>query len=142
MRIAELVSRTRLTLAIGTVLLLGCGEPAAPVATVSGKVTFDGAPVTNAKVQFDPTSTGMSAVAEVGSDGSYTVTEPIPVGEYAVSVMPSFETPVAGEEGDQDFVPPEAREDIPPKYQNPGESGLTVTLNEGENSYNVEMTAN
>jgi hypothetical protein len=49
----------------------GCGGPR--IATVSGKVTYDGKPLSQGTIMFYP-EVGRAAVGQIGSDGSYTLT--------------------------------------------------------------------
>ena len=54
-------------------LLAGCGSGHPETAPVSGKITYDGNPVTQGKIVFYPEH-GRSATGQIGPDGSYTLT--------------------------------------------------------------------
>jgi hypothetical protein len=66
--------------AIAAALMLagsGCGSGAAKLYKVSGKVTLDGAPVSEATVEFepiDPTGGQKTASGRTGSDGTFSLT--------------------------------------------------------------------
>jgi hypothetical protein len=65
--------------AIAAALVLagsGCGSGVAKLYKVSGKVTLDGAPVSNATVEFEPVdpAAGKPASGRTGSDGTFSLT--------------------------------------------------------------------
>jgi len=68
-----------LTLAFsGAFLLFMCGCGGAPTASIEGKVSANGKPVTEGILVFSPKTEGASsAIIEVGSDGSYSGTTAI-----------------------------------------------------------------
>jgi len=76
-----------------TVVAVGCGPPLPPMATVKGKVTVDGQPVTSGQVTFIPTDAKNSAFGSAGpidSNGEYTLStaghDGAPLGQYKVTV--------------------------------------------------------
>jgi hypothetical protein len=61
------------------------------VGQVSGKVTFEGQPVTEGVVSFFSSELGYASDASLGPDGSYTVVTGdggLVVGKYQVAIMP------------------------------------------------------
>lgn len=136
-RITNMFSRFSLIAALGMMLFVGCNS-SGPTGTLQGKVTFDEKVVTNAKVQIQSPKSGQAAVADIGSDGTYLFEIPVAVDEYAVSITPVFDEPVAGSTPNP-TTPPD-RSDIPEKYRNGATSGFKVTLNAGENTLDVKMT--
>ncbi len=59
---------------IGCGLLIGCGgSDHEETATVTGKVTYEGAPVTKGRIAFYP-SKGRPAMGAIQSDGTYSLT--------------------------------------------------------------------
>jgi hypothetical protein len=52
----------------------GCGSKYPPTAPVSGKITLNGEPVTQGRISFHPTSGERPALANIQSDGSYSLT--------------------------------------------------------------------
>lgn len=75
-----------LFIALVAAFTLGCagGNPNAP-ASISGKVTFKGAPVTGGQVNFYNAQGGMAGSAPLGADGTYTATD-MPVGELTITI--------------------------------------------------------
>lgn len=116
--------------------MTGCGGVA--TGTVKGKVTYNGKPVTDATVQVQSATTGAAAAAQVDGSGSYKLDSPVPVGTYVVTITPFESGPVAGE-NDENFVPKE-RTDIPSKFRSASESTLKLTVNSGENTFDVPLT--
>jgi len=110
----------------------------APVGEVSGKVTFEGKPVSQGVVTFMNTTVGAGDEATLGPDGTYAVKTPLPVGEYKVFILP----PVVYQK--VDIRGPEvgvqmATKEIPQKYQTIGTSDLKATVKEGKNEFNFDM---
>lgn len=78
---------------ICSALWLGCGGPSLPPThDITGKVTMDGQPVSDAIVIFNAMegipSEYRSKTAEIGPDGSFSLKE-VYEGEYAVGVVPA-----------------------------------------------------
>jgi hypothetical protein len=95
----------------GILVALGCGKVDGPaLATVTGTVTKDGAPVPNAVVIFTPTTAGVAqASGGVNADGVYQLKYAngqtgAPLGECRVELMVSFES--GSEEGGAPSQPP------------------------------------
>ncbi len=80
-----LKGRLLLTLPLYAALVIGCskGNPNAP-ATVTGKVTYNGAPVTGGMVVFHPKEGGMYTAA-ISPEGTYSVSD-LPIGDATVTV--------------------------------------------------------
>ena len=65
-----------LTVSLALTFTLGCGGDAGDmpqVGTVTGTVTLDGQPVSEANIVFNPVSGGRSATAVSDSSGKYTL---------------------------------------------------------------------
>ena len=129
---------------------LGCGAgsafPEGTTGTLKGNVTLDGSPVpAGTTVTFFHTS-AVPASGIVGPDGAYTAKmagEPkVLTGDYRVTVsdppqkMPTNEEMAAGGE-----MPEPAKAVVPAKYSIAETSGLTVTVTEGENTFNIELAS-
>src|SRR3954453_15047519 len=94
-----------LVLVTAALCLFGCGgHPSKPkLGRVSGKVTYNGQPVTKGLVSFVPSGgpgaqTGQAAPGEIGPDGSYTLTtfengDGAVLGEHKVLVQAREEDP-------------------------------------------------
>ncbi len=130
------LSRITAVLLLGCVAIAsGCGAP--PVGTVSGKVSYKDAPVSEGAVIFQNADGTVSMSANLGTDGAYTVTSAdrngLPPGEYKVAVSPSKigsgETPLAIAPGEAPPPPPA----IPAKYHSIETSDLTASVKAGDN---------
>ena len=125
-----------------------------PTGTVSGKVTYNGNPVpAGCTVTFVHDETSLAAAGQTGADGSYTLQMQgggdVPAGAYKISVGPPAAAGGAGPDNPEAYAASmesggDASADtgtpFPDKYLLPGTSGLTFTVKEGPNSYDVEMT--
>ena len=100
-------------------------------AEAAGKVTLDGRPVTTGTVVF--VGSAGSTVAEIQSDGSYRATN-VPVGPVRV-LLASSGSPGPARPG-QAPVP----QAPPPRYRSADTSGLSLTVSEGNNPYDIAMT--
>ena len=103
--------------------LLGCGPGEPPTGSVAGKVTFGGKPLTSGVVTLINETTGVGASVELDSSGSYSI-PPIRTGTYQAAIH-STPPPPGGRL---------VRLGIPEKYQDISTSGLTVTVEEGDNA--------
>jgi len=117
----------------------GCGGGGAtkPSGIVAGEVTFQGTPVTEGTVNFTSPKTGVAATAELDPDGSFTLQEPLEVGSYDIVI-----TPPPIKTAPMPNQPPPAPKDyanIPAKYRAAATSTLKVEVEEGENSFQLEM---
>lgn len=130
-------------LAIPT-LVFGCGGSGGPeMAKVSGKVTYQGKPLTKGTISFISVSpNGSNANSVIGPDGSYTLQTTNPndgavVGEYQVIVSDidpnALNTPAPGE-------PVKKQERIiPEKYEKPDTSGLKRKVASGSNTFDIAL---
>lgn len=135
-----------LTTLVGGLVLLaspGCGPTGPQMGSVSGKVTFNGKPVTKGMVTFvssepnRPNATGM-----LQSDGSYSLNTPehgsgALVGEYKVAV--SGKDPDAYNQVVAPGEPMKIESSIPAKFENPDSSGLTAKVVSGSNMHNFDL---
>jgi hypothetical protein len=117
--------------------LAGCrGGP--PPGRVSGKVTFEGKAVREGRVTFLDSGTGAGGEALLTPEGTFTLPNPLPVGEYKVTVMPLVvrqkDDPRGPEVGVEKPAP-----DIPPKYRTIGSTLLKATVVEGPNEVPLDM---
>ncbi|MBI1249442.1 hypothetical protein GC197_16575 [bacterium] len=118
--------------------LLGCSsgqstlpEGAPPVYDVSGTVTYNGSPLSDAIVVFAPKNGNVSGSAHTNSEGkfvaqAYPPTNGIPEGDYQVTVSKTESVEVTG--GDPDNVQTKTNYLIPKKFGQPQTSGLTLTV--------------
>lgn len=118
------------------VVLTGCGGPR-PV-PVHGKITRDGVPIPRATLIFSPVGAGSRpASGTADGDGRYAATTDRPgdglmPGEYRVAVQPAV-VPEVGAEGKK------ARPNVPPRYTDPGTSGLSLTIMPGDSARQFDV---
>jgi hypothetical protein len=131
-------------LALAAALAAGCGSA---VGTISGKVTTpSGKPLACGKITFlsevgnrDPFSTDIK-------DGQYRI-EGVPAGPAQVIVQPQSSAGAGRLKGDgnRDTLPPGKRgpadgaNEVPEKYHDARKSGLKLTVQGGENTFNVDL---
>lgn len=116
-------------------LVLGCGAKVElpPLGTVTGKVTLDGQPVTNATVTFQSTN-GQSAYGNTDASGNYELkfrsgATGAEVGSNTVRIETILDAP-----------PPVGYKDpIPAKYNS--QTTLKVDVQAGENTHNFELSS-
>jgi hypothetical protein len=120
------------------VVLTGCAAKKPPVGEVSGKVTFEGKPVSHGIVTFMNTKIGAGDEATLNPDGTYAVKTPMPVGEYQVFILPPVVYQKVDVRGPEVGVLMSTKE-IPEKYRTIGTSDLKATVKEGKNECNFDM---
>ncbi len=117
---------------------------------VTGVITYNGEPLADATVKFIPTdSTGSQSYGKTNEKGEYKLqtllgaadagTTP---GEYKVTVdcIETYETGNMIEENGGEVAETKARSVIPEKYNNAETSGLTATVNPGDNAIDFDLT--
>lgn len=127
---------------------LGCNGSEYDLAPVSGTVTLDGEPVPQARVIFEPQRTGDAALkagpssnAETDEEGRYTLQTTVNEFEGAVVGLHSVTISTFLGESDrtQEMGQVLRKEQIPPRYQEPG--GLTFDVpTGGSKSADFELT--
>lgn len=116
-------------------LLTGCGSRGGPtVAEVSGMVTLDGAPLTNAAVVFQP-EFGRPAFATTDDQGRYALkysdgSHGAATGKNTVAIR----TKIDGEQGE----PPIQKELVPNRYND--RSTLVMDVVGGKNTCDFALT--
>lgn len=126
---------TRLFCLMLTLAVVGCGGKGYEVATVSGVVTLDGAPLADASVVFAPQTEGPSSYGKTDNDGKYTLKtltsneSGAMVAKHTVSI-----TLTSDEEFDTslDIAVVDAKRKIPRRYNS--NSTLTQEIKAGANS--------
>ena len=136
--------------------MVGCetGGLSGPTGTVSGKITYNGAPVpAGSTVNFTHDETSMAATGVTGADGSFTLQMQgegeVLAGSYKILVSPPVQ-PQAGPENPEAYEAMMTGGDaaaaeqptgpFPQKYQATATSGETFTVKEGPNTYDLDMT--
>ena len=133
---AKRATKAAAVLLLGLLLASGCaGSSDNSSATVKGKVTLAGAPLTAGTVLF-MTDSGNAASAEVGEGGEYSAM--CPPGHYKVSVSPPpAPDPLVAPAGGQ---PATSSPPIPKRYHDLGSSGLSVEIKAGENTFDIMLS--
>lgn len=132
-------------------MAFGCNGSA--MVPVSGKVTFEGAPVPQGTITFFPQAGGRPATGQIQSDGSYVLSslEPgdgVPPGDYAVAiearrvhggapVPASLEEEIAGVGAGG--APARIEWLVPIEYSSAQSSGLTATVTPGESQIDFAL---
>lgn len=120
--------------------LAGCGS-SEKMGRAFGKVTFQGQPVPEGIISFSNREKGIFMTAKLNSDGSYELVTAqgrgLPLAAYQVAVNPPLvDAPLGPALG-----PPKLPlyPNIPEKYRKPESSGLTLTVRDGDNPFDVDM---
>lgn len=122
-------------LLVGMLLVpVGCGTEK-PKATVAGKVSYQGKPVTTGTIQFFAPALGSGADAKLGDAGTFRLANPIEVGTYKVYVQPPTPEPPAPGAAPKKV----ATLNIPAKFQDPGKTPVTVEVKQGANDISIDL---
>jgi hypothetical protein len=116
-----------------TMAIVGCGASAKPQGKISGKVSFQGNPVTAGEINLFQKSTGTAVTAPLDSSGNFTVPVPMDTGTYSISIIPPRP---------KQLPPGTPPEELPPfpvpiKYQDPAQSDLTKEVTKGDNKLEI-----
>jgi hypothetical protein len=149
LRNARLLFAVALCLALAA--LAGCGKGRA---TVNGKVTLNGKPLTTGTVSFigGPSDTGSG---HINADGTYAVPD-APLGDCKVTVqtpramggVQGMPKPPAGMKGmPKEMLPPGAEEGskavrvvpAPEKYGSPDTTPVTYTVKKGTQTFDIDL---
>ena len=125
---------------ISATLLVAAGCGGEDRGYLTGTVTLSGAPTGSGTISLEPVSgVGSGAMAFVGEDGKYSVIsagreEGAHVGEYRVKIE-------GGNRGDfgSEGAAPAPKSNIPARYANYETSDLKVTIESGENEFDIEL---
>jgi hypothetical protein len=126
-----------IALALLAVTAVGCGSSAG---TVTGKVTFQGEPITIGTIAFiGPTGKVVSATIR---DGAYTASD-VETGLATVTVTSHEPSPMmhppTGPDPSAPPPPPLKYVPIPDRYSNAKRSGVTYTVRPGKQTYDVAL---
>ena len=143
----HVVRRVALVALLTSVVAVGCGTPGEELGPVTGRVTFDGKPVTGAIILFQDDGRGIHMQAKLDENGRFEVSMAagygLPLGTYAVAVKPTGDLPpeMQGPVDPSLFTDLQRsqRPDIPQKYRRASTSGLTITVEHGGSDSIIEM---
>jgi len=120
---------------VAVAMIAGCPDkraPKGPTGTVSGTVKYKGAPVTVGSVVFQNPTTKNGGAASLDSEGKFTISEPMEVGEYNVGFPPPF--PPAPHEDAKPVASP-----LPSKYHLPEQGAVKFAIDKGENTADFNL---
>jgi len=155
------VWRFLVALPLGLLLLAlaGCQGDSSPFkgpkGTVNGKVTYNGNPLpAGCSIVFMHQEKSLPATGSIGADGSYSLQmggkPEVMAGAYKVSLSPPASAAATGAdpsnpEAYKAFMmgkgakPAEEKPPFPKKYQMADTSGLTFTVKEGPNTFDIDL---
>ena len=125
-----------------SLVICGCGgvDPEGSTGKVTGKVTYQGAPVSEGTVSFFCRQTNVTAGGKLQSDGSFTLLfaggPKVPIGEYVVTVHP----PNLDIEPGQPPPPHKEYPNIPHKYRSRQSTDLSFQIKETSQQAKFELT--
>jgi hypothetical protein len=124
--------------------ICGCGSKSIPPwGRLSGTVTLDGKPAKTVTVVFENRDKGVCMTATTDDAGRYAMRTAevagLFVGDYRVSVLPTFHMVAHEGLGYKEKVKPTANFPVPEKYQDASTSGFAGAIHEGENQVDLEM---
>jgi hypothetical protein len=122
----------------------GCGGSGLDLAPVAGVVTLDGQPVSEAGIMFQPVNSSMGPPAYGATDENgrfelITVNQPgAAIGEHRVAISKTESIAIPQRRGLPIY---KTKEHIPSKYGNYETSGLTITVEDDDNSFKFDLTS-
>lgn len=130
---------TFVTLGLLGMFLTGCGT-SAERGRIAGKVTFQGQPLSEGLVSFACSENGIQMSATIKPDGRYEIitTEGagLPQGTYRVVVGPPLVAPLMKP---SPGLKAKEYSDIPEKYRRYETAGLTLTVKQGTNPFDIDL---
>lgn len=113
----------------------GCGGDGIPRGSVQGTVTVEGgAPVERLRVVFYNSMTGHGGAGVADEAGHFRLPAPLPVGDYAV-----FFEKVSLQEGSSESEDNFRLTTVDQSYTSEEASPLKMTVNTGENDYDIDV---
>jgi hypothetical protein len=116
---------------------VGCGPSGPPMGKLAGRVTSGGQPMAGLEVSAMLTREGVGASALLDADGRFAIDEPLPLGEYVITVNPP---PMSPPTPGQAPPPPPTKTPIPRKYRLEKTSNLRAPLKPGANWFDFDLT--
>lgn len=118
---------------------VGCNSQAT-LGTIHGKVTSDGAPVTEATISFRNIDTGESISDELDDQGLFDITAAggIKPGKYKVAIIPP-EVEVSRGPNSSPVLQPKEMPNLPKQYRSMNTTPLVQEVVAGENDFSIEL---
>jgi hypothetical protein len=139
------MKRTLTIVVLGLIGLTGCPKSLPELTVLEGRVTIDGQPLPVGYVQFMTVDNVTTAGAELSPEGKYRVLG-APVGPVLISVTNAQYrmTEVTVDDDGRPTGPPKANplyKTIPAKYSRYETSGLTATIETGQQTFDIELSS-
>jgi hypothetical protein len=140
----------RMVWVLGSLVLMfaivGCGGDRPTLAKAGGKVTYNGSPLEGATVTFIPDS-GPAAIGRTEADGTFTLRTrgqegaPIGPGKVAITAVEQLIEFESEEDMSDEDLKNMSKWLIPEKYGHVFTSGLTATIEKGQdNNFPIDLT--
>jgi hypothetical protein len=111
----------------------GCGQNSsahvAPTVPVKGKITYNGQPLTQGSIKFEPEDSGREAHGSIQPDGTFVLTT-FKEGDGAIPGVHRVAVSGTGKVG---------RQSVPLKFQNPSSSNVEAEVSESKTEYMIEL---
>ncbi|MEZ6056854.1 MAG: hypothetical protein R3C01_09115 [Planctomycetaceae bacterium] len=130
--------------AVGLMFQVGCGggggDADPNLTSVTGKITAGGSPVTSGTIAFVSNDGKTTYSGKISEDGTYeimasgTASGALP-GDYKVGVTSWKTEPTM----DADGKPTPGERAVDEKFSDPGKSGVTVTVEKGKSTYDIDL---
>ena len=134
---------------VGLVAVVGCGSSGPKTVTVTGKVTIDGQPAANCRIDFHPIDdANQAASGQIGEDGSYTLSTGVTgtpgamPGKYKVVLVPDTGADMSYMETGEDPTTAAPETDlgaVPEEYTSASTTPKEVEVTAGANTINIEI---
>ncbi len=115
-------------------LIGGCTK-SQPMGAVEGKVTLNGQPFSNARLNFLSQETRAASAAEIEGDGRYKLATPMKVGTYTVFLTPKTIADPDHPSPSSPGIDPK----VPATCWNESASTIRIELKEGRNEIPIEL---
>ncbi|MCD4728826.1 MAG: hypothetical protein K8R46_14300 [Pirellulales bacterium] len=136
--------------ALCSVVCCGCGPSRPEIASVSGKVTYQGKPIASGRIGFHPEDGRRPAMAAIEPDGCYKLTtfdskDGALLGKHRVTIKSTRTVgglPLDGFNRDAKAAPaslPKLEWLVPEKYSQKDTTPLTAEVEEGENTIDFDL---
>ena len=117
------------------VLLAGCGDGSevVPMGEAIGKVTIQGSPLVEGRVNYISHEGGSGASGDLNADGTYLLEGPIPAGLYDVFITFNISPAQIGTDAEK------VMKSVPIQYLGQQTSGLTANVMVGDNTHDFDL---
>ncbi len=124
--------RRGVCLAAVLALCAGCGDSNPTMNVVKGAVTLNGTALPGGELNFVSVKGSGQNTALIGPDGTYSV-------QFTKDALGDYKVAVKGPGRSSDPKEKRAAVPIPAKYSNPATSGITCTVKEGSQTFDIPL---